>query len=197
MKKELDYFNIGYSYGGNQEWFNTFFMKIGGCAAETAIELCIYLDKYRNTKLCPFDADNITKKDYIRFGDIMKPYLHPRFQGIDTLSIYTEGFGKYLRDVKGSVKFDTVEGTEDYSKAEKMIIKSIDNALPVAFLMLNNKNRKYKDYFWHWFIINGYNKTDNDLLVKAVNYSTFEWLSLSELWNSGYERRGGIVSISL
>ena len=33
MKRELDHFYIGRSYGGNQDWFRTFMMRLGGCAA--------------------------------------------------------------------------------------------------------------------------------------------------------------------
>ena len=55
MKKELDYFRIGNSYGGNQDWFLDFMMKIGGCAALTACDSCIYLDLYKGTELYPYE----------------------------------------------------------------------------------------------------------------------------------------------
>lgn len=42
MKRELKHFCIGSSYGGNQDWFPTFMMKIGGCGAETACDSSIY-----------------------------------------------------------------------------------------------------------------------------------------------------------
>ena len=42
MKKELEHFMIGASYGGNQEWFRSFMMRIGGCGAETACDSCLY-----------------------------------------------------------------------------------------------------------------------------------------------------------
>ena len=38
MRHELEHFNIGSSYGGNQDWFRTFMMRIGGCGAETACD---------------------------------------------------------------------------------------------------------------------------------------------------------------
>ena len=86
MKKELDYFRIGQSYGGCQDWFPDFFMRMGGCAA-AACESCIYSDKYRGIKgLYPYDS--LTKNDYINFAAIMKPYLKPRMSGIDTLEFY-------------------------------------------------------------------------------------------------------------
>ena len=30
MKRELHHFYIGRSYGGNQDWFRTFMMRLGG-----------------------------------------------------------------------------------------------------------------------------------------------------------------------
>ncbi len=30
MRHELEHFTIGYSYGGNQDWFRTFMMRLGG-----------------------------------------------------------------------------------------------------------------------------------------------------------------------
>lgn len=36
MKRELEYFRIGGSWGGNQSWFFDFMMRIGGCGAVTA-----------------------------------------------------------------------------------------------------------------------------------------------------------------
>lgn len=43
MKTELNYFMIEGSYGSNQDWFSNFLMKMGGCAAVTACDSCIYL----------------------------------------------------------------------------------------------------------------------------------------------------------
>ena len=42
MKRELNHHYIGESYGGNQDWFRTFWMRIGGCGAETACESSLY-----------------------------------------------------------------------------------------------------------------------------------------------------------
>ena len=42
MKKELDYFTIEGCYGGNQDWFTNLVMHMGGCAAATACDSCIY-----------------------------------------------------------------------------------------------------------------------------------------------------------
>lgn len=42
MKKELEYFAIEGAFGGNQDWFSNVVMNMGGCAAATACDSCIY-----------------------------------------------------------------------------------------------------------------------------------------------------------
>ena len=95
MKQILDYFMIDGEVGGNQDWFRNVVMHIGGCAAATACDCCIYFAKYKGKKnLYPFDAENLSKEDYIQFSMKMKPYLRPRMSGVNKLWMYTEGFGK-------------------------------------------------------------------------------------------------------
>ena len=138
MQKELDYFTIEHSYGGNQDWFWDPMMKIGGCAALTACDSCIYLDCYKGMKgLYPFEKTAITKKDYQRFGMKMKPYLRPRRNGVDALDIYIDGFGRYLSDQGCSqVKMEAFPGTEKASRAKEALIAQIDSGLPLPCLAL-------------------------------------------------------------
>ena len=193
MKKELEHYYIGSSYGGNQEWFSGFMMKTGGCAAETAIENCIYFDRNFNTSLCPFDANNVTKEDFISFGEIMKPYLRPRMSGIDRISIFIEGFKEYLNEKNSPLTLIGIEGTEEYETARAAVISHLDKGFPVSFLCLNHTLRSFKEYQWHWFLINGYELYGDTLMVKAVTYSMWEWIDFRELWNTGCLRRGGMV----
>ncbi len=197
MKKELPHYRIGSSYGGNQEWFRGFMMKIGGCAAETAIECCIYFDRSFSTKLCPFDVNKITKEDFISFGEIMKPYLTPRMSGINRLSLFTDGFSDYLKSKNSSVSFENFEGDRPYEAAERALVNQLDNNIPVPYLCLYHSDRRFKDYEWHWFLINGYEIKDGRLLVKAVTYSAWEWLDFYNLWHTGRENKGGMVLLSL
>lgn len=194
MKKELDYFRIGNTYGGNQDWFPDFMMKIGGCAALTACDSCIYFDFYKGTKLYPYDLMQLTKRDYIRFGMRMKPYLRPRWSGIDTLDIYIDGFGKYLSDcgckMPGMAPF---YGNRKVREAEGVLKKQIDQGLPVPCLVLNHKSRTLKDYVWHWFLLTGYEIFEENYMVKAVTYGSWQWLDFEELWNTGYQNRGGLI----
>ena len=195
MKLELEHFTIGYSYGGNQDWFPTFMMRLGGCGAETACDSSIYFALHRGlSKIAPDNLENLTRNDYVNFAYEMKPYLSPRMSGIDRLDIFIDGYSKFLSD-RGEygIKMKPFDGNEPFEKTREIVKKQIEGEYPIPTLILNHSNTKYKDYVWHWFLINGYDDSGGDFLVKAVTYSSYRWLSLRELWNTGYEKRGGFV----
>lgn len=196
MKKELEYFKIDGDYGFNQDKFKDPLMKMGGCAAVTACDVCIYLDKYRGTNLYPFDESNINYGDYIEFSKIMKPYLHPRIAGINKLSIYTDGLGKYIESRGGSITLKGFEGYEKFTDAAKIIKEQIDKEIPVPFLTLYHGDRQFKDYEWHWYIINGYELYGDTLMVKAVTYGEWSWLDFSALWDTKRKSKGGFIIIN-
>ena len=128
----------------------------------------------------------------------MKQYLSPRKSGIDRLDIYIDGYAQYLRDCgETRLGMTPLDVTEPYEAARDAIMRQIDRGYPVPTLILNHRNKAFRDYVWHWFLINGYDTTDGAFLVKAVTYSSYEWLDLRELWDTGYERRGGLVLYQL
>lgn len=194
MKKELDYFNIEGFYGGDQEWFHDPMMKLGGCGAVTACDCCIYFDLYKGTKLYPFDTKHVTKKDYIKFGMIMKPYLRPRWSGIDKLEIYEDGFAEFLSD-KGcsAIGMKQLSGEESAEDARKALIRQIECGFPVPCLLLKHKNPIFKDFEWHWFLLTGYEINDDKCKVKAVSYGEWLWFDFDELWNTSCTRKGGLI----
>lgn len=195
MKKELNHYYIGESYGGNQDWFRTYWMRLGGCGAETACECSIYFAREFEFKSAyPFDANSITKREYVDFAHIMEPYLRPRLSGINKLSIFVEGYGKYLKNqgIDG-IKLSEFSGERTYDEAREIVKQQIDKGMPLAFLTLRHRNKKYEDYVWHWYLVNGYDETREGLKVKAVTYSEYEWLDLRELWDTRSNPKGGII----
>ena len=195
MKKELDYISVEGSPGGTQDWFLDPFMKGGGCAAVTACDLCIYFAARRGLEeLYPYDAKHPDKKDYIQFSKKMKPYLRPRLQGIDTTEIYLEGIRAYWKDAGCQVLLaEGFQGTEAYDKAKEAVKGQIDMEFPIPFLTLHHKNPRMKEYVWHWFYLVGYEAYEDEFDVKAVTYGEMEWLNLKELWDTGVERKGGMI----
>jgi hypothetical protein len=77
MRKELDYFRIGDSFGGNQAWFRNPMMHLGGCGAAAACDACINiaLRDDNKTHLYPYDIRRIDKEDYIKFSKQMYLFL--------------------------------------------------------------------------------------------------------------------------
>ena len=194
MKKELDYFYIGDSYGGNQDWCDEFWMRLGGCAALTACDSSIYFSLYRGKSLYPLDKNHLTKEDYIKFSKIMKPYLRPRVTGVNRLSIYLDGFRRYLKDCGDeTIKVDPWNGENLLAMTKEVVKRQIDNGFPIPYLLLKHRNKKFDEYVWHWFLINGYEEQGEKLLVKAVTYSAGEWLDFDELWDTQYEKKGGMI----
>ena len=196
MKKELKHFYIDDSYGGNQDWFPTFMMRIGGCGAETACDSSIYFaENFGISDIAPDDTAHLTKQSYIDFAYEMRPYLAPRMSGIDRLDLFIDGYARYLRD-RGAeqISMTALDGTESYDTASAALIAQIDAGYLIPTLVLNHKNRAFRDYVWHWFLINGYDMDDDGFLkVKAVTYGNYQWLDFRSLWDTGHVKRGGLI----
>ena len=195
MKRELNHHYIGESYGGNQDWFRTLWMRIGGCGAETACESSLYFARELGfTKLYPFNSDDVKREEYVDFAHMMEDYLWPRLTGINKLSIYINGYVKYLRDA-GEYRVDVGEfsGDHTYEEAAEKVKEQIDSGLPIPFLTLRHKDTRFSDYVWHWYLVNGYDETQEGLKVKAVTYSGYKWLDLKRLWNTGCKPTGGMI----
>lgn len=197
MKKELSYFRIGKCFGGNQDWFRDPMMRLGGCAAATACDLCVYLALYQNKKhLCPYEAGTLDKKQYIGFSKIMKPYLKPRREGVNRLELYIDGFGQYLKDrEENSVALSGFDGAAPLKEAAAVIKGQIDRGMPVPYLLLKHKDPFLKDFVWHWFLLVGYEDFEDTFMVKTVTYGEYQWMDFKNLWNTGYPEKGGLIIV--
>ena len=201
-KKELPHFYIGDSLGGQQEWYSRitdFGMHVGGCAAITACDCAIYFAKYFNLRgLYPFDLEHITREDYLRFGKIMEPYLYPRWSGVDKLEIYLDGFGRFLQDRNITrLKLSPWSGENNFVDTRRVVRRQIDAGFPLPCLNLNHQAAELQDYVWHWFILDSYEVRGEDFFVKAVTYGVGRWFNLATLWNTGFQRKGGLILFEL
>ncbi len=195
MKRELQYFQVGAAYGGDQERIPDRLLRLGGCAAVTACDSCIYFDLYKGTQgLYPRDKEQISEADYMDFAMVMKPYLHPRITGIDRLEIYMEGLGRYLAD-RGcpQIGMTPFSGHQELDAARAAVVRQIEDGFPIPCLMLKHRDPELDDYAWHWFLLTGYEEADGRFLVKVVTYGEWVWMDLARLWDTGYERRGGLI----
>ena len=197
MRTELEHFYASGNYGGNQNLLKDYFMMMGGCAAVSACDSCIYFDRTFGTHLYPFDKENISMQDYRCFTCIMKPYLRPRITGVDRLELFIEGVEDYLHDHGGEkIRMEGFDGNRSYDEAKEAVARQIDDGFPIPFLLLKHQNPVFDDFVWHWFILNGYKDDDRGFQVKAVTYGVYRWLDLKKLWNTGYKRKGGMILFS-
>lgn len=196
MLKELDYFWVGEEYGGRQSLLPDMIMRFAGCAAVTACDSLIYMTLYKNLKnLCPFSTDQLRGRDYVAFFKTVKPYLRPRLMGINRLEIFVAAFKKFLKE-HGTFFLDVMPWSGDHDEQDTVntIRQQIDRGFLIPYLLLHHKNPNFENYEWHWFLLTGYDeKPDGRFLVKAVTYGAYEWLDFAKLWNTGYDRKGGLI----
>lgn len=203
MERHLDYFEIEGSYGGSQNWFTNIVMRMGGCGAATACDTCIYLASRKGMKgLYPGDAGCLTQQAYKEFSMKMKPYLKPRAGGIDRLETYIEGYARYLMDLGNedakSLHMEPLHGEADVEEAKEAVRRQIDQGFPIPYLLLYHKDKKqFGDFTWHWFLLTGYEEREGRFYVTAATYGTATRLNFEEMWDTGYEKKGGMVLYAL
>lgn len=199
MKRILPYFTIDGAVGGSQNWFTNVVMHIGGCAAATACDSCIYLALRRGMEhLYPYNIHELDRKSYLDFSMKMKPYLRPRVNGVNRLYMFREGFGRYLEDIgEKNLKMEELSGDESPEAAEQFVREHIDAGMPVPYLMLRHRKAYYKDFVWHWFLCYGYEERQDGMWIRVATYGEASEFSLRDLWDTGYEEKGGMIGLAL
>lgn len=199
MRLELEHFTIDGAYGWRQDWFPSWFMRLGGCAAVTACDSCVYFAlRFGRRDLIPFDPAQITRQNYLRLSERVKPFLHPRIMGIDRLEIYQDGFGRYLKNIGASpLCVDALPGDADYLKAAAAVRQQIQTLYPIPFLLLRHQSPEFDNYEWHWFLLMGYDELPGKFLVRAVTYGAGRWLDFRKLWDTGKQQKGGMILFSM
>lgn len=198
MTEELKYLDIEGHYGGDQEWFSYFSMRFGGCAAATACELLIYHALYMEgcEALYPYDRDHLTKADFNLLGKKMRPYLKPRAGGISSLSIYTDGLSQYLKEETNgrfTLEADCLEGAASEEEAAAFLKEGIRRGIPMPYLLLRHQDPQFSEISWHWFLITGYEESEDGLRVIYGTYGERYTALFSSLWNTGHEHKGGML----
>jgi len=194
-KRQLNYFEIDGAFGGSQDWFQNIVMHIGGCAAATACDSCIYFAReFERPGLYPYDPQHLTKAEYIDFSQKMKPYIKPRVKGVHKLEWYIEGMTNYLNDIGEHIAMEGFSGEHSFEEAGNLVREQIDKGYPIPYLMLHHQNKeKFKDFIWHWFLVVGYEEAGEDLIITAATYGQAPTFSLSELWDTGHKEKGGLI----
>ncbi len=195
--KELSYFSVDGAYGGNQDWHTNLVMHMGGCAAIVACDSMLYFAKnLKRRDLYPFDLDHLTRVDYKAFGMLMKPYISPRIQGVKKLAWYQAGLEQYLTDygIDFPYQIDTFSGDSELALAKATVRRQIDGGKVIPFLLLRHQRGSLSFFTWHWFLLTGYEELDNgEMMVATGTYAKKRIVSFDQLWETGYEEKGGMI----
>ena len=197
LLKEIDYFKIGHELGFNQDRFRDAWMKLGGCASVTACDASICFSRYHGKKeLYPFDDEHVDLGSYVEFSKIMKPYLRPRWSGIDTLSVYRKGYEKYLcENGNRDILLSEVPGEAPVFEGMERVKEQIDKNIPVPCLLLRHKDPSFSDFIWHWFNIGGYDSA-NGFEVLVFTYGRKLRLDFKRMWDTGFAKKGGLILLN-
>lgn len=197
-RKELGFFLVdGKYYGGDQNWHSHMMMNRGGCSAVTACETCIYLAKSnsRLRALYPYDPQNVTKQDFLRFFELMFRYVYPGIGGLTSIKKFSRMLGKYIATTGVDVDIACLAGNEPYTKAGQFVKEAIDAQLPVMYLLLLHSDKKYNEFEWHWFTLTGYEQSACGLQVDFATWGKKHRFALPEMWKTNKIQRGGMVCI--
>ena len=85
------------------------------------------------------------------------------------------------------------DGSHTHEEAAALIKGQIDAGFPIPYLMLRHTNPEYKDFVWHWFLCYGYEEKEDDFLITVATYGEATTFSLKDLWNTGYDEKGGLI----
>ena len=193
----LPYFSIDGYFGGSQSWMLDPQMRLGGCAALTACDLCIQLSLFHgDTMLFPFSGQSLDKSLYRKFSAVMKPYLHPRITGVDTLKLFLDGFGRYLQTIPNQpLRLSPFYGDKPAQEAKEAVLERLKEGFPLPCLVLNHKDKGFSDFVWHWFLLVGCREEQGRFQVLAATYGEGVWLDFLRLWDTGFQRKGGLILV--
>ncbi|MEA5003902.1 MAG: hypothetical protein VB081_10425 [Christensenella sp.] len=200
MKRELDFPKIdGQYYGGDQNWHTHPMMKLGGCSAVCACEACIYLAKefpqYKG--LYPYDPQNVTKEDFLRFFETVYQYIHPGIGGLTSIDKFEKMFQKYIATTRVDMKLRKLPGCDPLGDARDFVTKSIDAGLPVMYLMLKHADPAFDEYEWHWFNLTGYELSEDKMQVSFATWGSRHEFDFLRAWDTQKCWRGGMLSIEI
>ena len=181
MKVSLNKDNLlidNYYYGGNQDWYSTYFKRLAGCGPTTASTITMYELNKSNYK-------NYSKKEFILLMNELWNYITPGMMGVDKVEKYQKGYNKYLKT--SSLELSNSKILEFNNSGIDDIKEYIEEALkldhPIAFLNLNNGSEKQIDS-WHWTTIVSIEYINDNIIVEICDEGLLKKFNLTKWLNT-------------
>ncbi len=181
MKVSLNKDNLlidNYYYGGNQDWYSTYFKRLAGCGPTTASTITMYELNKSNYK-------NYSKKDFILLMNELWNYITPGMMGVDKVEKYQKGYNKYLKTSNLELSNSKIlefsnSGIDDIKDYIEAALK-LDH--PIAFLNLNNGSEKQIDS-WHWTTIVSIEYINDNIIVEICDEGLLKKFNLTKWLNT-------------
>ena len=165
--------------GGTQEWYEDRWKKASGCGPVAASNIVWYMTRRHGGR-----------EQYMEIMKEMFEFVTPGIRGVNSSSIFTEGFNRYAQKnnllfthniLEVPKKHDARPGIDE---TREFIVSGVQNEAPVAFLNLSNGSLINLEN-WHWVTILAID-TDSMLVTisdygKLTDIDISEWLKTSML----------------
>ena len=157
-------------FGGNQEWYPSFWQRQAGCGPTAAATIAMY-ERRRQ------DSDEIwTQKRLLQLMLTMWDFVTPQTMGLSKVEYYATGYERYLTNCGTSVNQSHVLNVPTAMKKRPalstvidFLAKALQDDQPVAFLNWHNGGLSQLES-WHWVTIAGLAaETDEAKLVVTLS----------------------------
>jgi hypothetical protein len=197
MLKELDFLLIDGRYGGDQNRFSRYMMRLGGCSTVCACHAaaCLAQRDPEKRALSPFTSLRVTETAFQAFAEDMFRYVYPGFRGMPKTSLFEKAFRNYASSRGVEVQFRELPGDAPYAEAEKFVRESIDGGYCVQYLLLLHQAEEFSEMEWHWFTLTGYEEGEDGFRVIYSTWGRRCTAAFQKLWDTGKDEKGGMIVV--
>lgn len=194
-KYEVPFVRVdGRYYGGNQEWSPNWLTRLGGCSTVTACEISICMARHGvGEALYPYDPYHVTMSQFLDFLQNVFTFVRPGVCGLTSLEQYAQEFDAYATTRNVRLAAECLHGEEPVADAQHFVQSGLQHGIPLACLVLNHKDRSFKDVEWHWFCVTGWEREADQFRLIVGTYGNRYVLDLNRLWDTGHRQKGGLV----
>ena len=173
-------------YGGNQDWYNSYYKRLAGCAPVTASNITMYELRKNSNK-------EYLKHEFIELMNDLWNYITPGIMGVDKVEKYMQGYDKYIKTNNIGLTSSKIFYTKSKNKEElkKYLTEALEQNHPVAFLNLNNGKEENLES-WHWTTIVGLETKNGNSKVLISDEGYLKEIDLT-LWFETKAREGSFI----
>lgn len=168
-------------YGGNQSWFKDEKNRKAGCGAVAVANITAYISKNTGDHKL-YKYSDFSKPSFINHMENVVEYVKPKEKvGILRVDEFIEDSIDFAKSRGVRVKGDHIIFGRDYISICDFIKESLNEDIPVGFLML--RNDKLKEFDYHWMTITKYYENDVSTYIIVSTWGEKRIINLKDVYN--------------